>query len=144
MDFHAAQQVKTGENLHLGWRHVYWAPVPAGDSGSLAPLLRFIPLCCLWCSQDRPDSGFRVCCEEMGHHREGAAAWALIPGHRSLRSCLSQLLSQAMNRHLKTPRNPWSQEQKGSVLFPSRPLTSFHASCIFQGSTWWDVSRNFP
>lgn len=43
MDFHAAQQVKTGENLHLGWRHVYWAPVPAGDSSSLAPLLRFTP-----------------------------------------------------------------------------------------------------
>lgn len=102
------------------------------------------PLCCLWCSQDRPDSGFRVCCEEMGHRREGAAAWALILGHRSLRSCLSQLLSQAMNRHLKTPRNSWSQEQKGSVLFPSRPFTSLHASCIFQGSTWWDVSRNFP
>lgn len=56
----------------------------------------------------------------------------------------SQLLSQARNRHLKVPRNPWSQEQKGSVLLPFGLLTSFQISCIFQGSTWWDVSRNFP
>lgn len=92
-------------------------------------------------------SSFRVCWEEVDHHRE------LQPQHQLWRKVSevlfsvapgSQLLSQAMNRHLKVPRNPWSQEQKGSVLSPFSPLTSFQASCICQGSTLWDVSRNFP
>lgn len=83
--------------------------------------------------------------EELDHHRD------LQPLHQLwgkvsevLFSVGSQLLNQAMNRHLKVPRNPWSQEQKGAVLSPFMPLTSFQASCICQGSTLWDVSRNLP
>lgn len=70
--------VKTGEDLHLGWRHFIGLLSQRVTAVSLAPLLRFIPPCCLWLSQDRPGSGFRVGCEEMGHRREGAAAWAQV------------------------------------------------------------------
>lgn len=71
--------VKTGEDLHLGWRRFIGLLSQLVTAVSLAPLLRFIPPCCLWCSQeDRPGSGFRVCCEEMGHRREGAAFWAQV------------------------------------------------------------------
>lgn len=130
-------------------RHVYWTLVPAGES---PPALGFIPPRS-WQARAQVylslvGSSFRVCCEkmeELDHHRD------LQPLHQLwgkvsevLFSVGSQLLNQAMNRHLKVPRNPWSQEQKGAVLSPFMPLTSFQASCICQGSTLWDVSRNLP